>query len=44
MARFKHTVTGVVVSVDDEKTLSAEWEPVDVEKRRGRKPADSQDK
>lgn len=39
--RFRNATTGVTVSASDEvgARLSADWEPVDVEKpRRGRKP------
>lgn len=37
MARFTHKVTGVVVSVADEKVLGSDWEPDDKPKRTSKK-------
>ena len=41
MTRFTHKVTGVVVSVDDDKELSSDWEREgDKPKRAGKKTDD----
>lgn len=43
MARYTNKVTGVHVSVADEKVLSSDWEPVEKPKRTTKKTDDKSD-
>lgn len=43
MARYTNTVTGVHVSVADEKVLSSDWEPDEKPKRTNKKADEKSD-